>query len=231
MTFDPRNQSPFHALPPVAVALAVAIAGVEAAFQLAQAGLLGGGREARLVAIRDWAVLDVVWEWMRATGAVPAREALRVLAYPFLHLGFGHAAMACVFVLALGNVIGDVLRGWRLLALFLVPSTAGAVAYVVLFDAAAPLVGGYPGAYGMVGAFAWLVRQGMTRLPVDPSRGLVLLGFLLAIQPVFGVITGQGLSWVPGWAAEAVGAGTGWLLAGMLLPGGGRRVLDRARRR
>ncbi|MBM2575376.1 rhomboid family intramembrane serine protease [Jannaschia sp. Os4] len=230
MAVDPRNQSPFNAIPPVVLGLAALIAGVEMTFQLAQAGLLSGGREARIAAIRDWSVLDVVWDWMRANGAWLSPEALRWVAYPFVHGGFGHAAMVVVFVLALGNVIGDVVRGWRLLVLFFVPALAGGLAYVVLLDPPAPLFGGYAGAYGLIGAFTWLVRRGMTRLAIDPDRAFLLLGFLLAIQPVFGLVSGS-FAWVGDWVAEAVGAAVGYALCGTLVPGGGRAVVTRMRRR
>lgn len=228
MVFDPRNQSPFNALPPVVVGLAAVMAGVELAFQLARAGLLAPGFD-RVDAITGWAVLDASWEWMTARGFV-LREAARFATYPFLHVGFGHAAMAVVFVLALGNVIGDVVRGWRLLLLFFVPSLAGALAFVLLFDAPGPLYGGYVGAYGLIGAFTWLVRMGLTRLPIPPERAFLLLGFLLAIQPLFGLFSG-GFSWVPSWVAEAVGAGVGYALVRVLVPGGGGALLGRMRRR
>lgn len=226
----PSDQSPFNPLPPLVVALAVIIIGIELAFQAGTAGWIGG-REAvgwRLTAIRDWAVLDVVFHWMLETGQFPPREMARWLTYPLIHGGFGHAVFAAVFVLAFGNVTAPSLPGWRQLVLFFVPALAGALVYVILFGSQAPLIGGYPGGFGMIGAFVYLTRLGLT--PADPSRAFLLIGFLLAIQPVMGVLTGAGLSWVPSWVAEATGAAVGYGLAMILFPGGMARLMARIRR-
>ena len=228
---DPRNQSPFNALPPVVVGLAVAIAAVELMFQ---AGALGfaGGREAvgwRIGAIRDWGLAPPVWDWMVANRTFPPDLLARFVTYPLIHAGLGHAAFVCVFVLAMGNVTAPVFPRWRQPALFFGSAAAGGLAYVVIFDAAGPLFGGYPGAYGLIGAFTLLVRRGVTR--VAPDRAFLLIGFLLAIQPVFGLAAGGGLSWVPDWTADLSGAIAGYGIALLLYPGEIRSVRDRLRRR
>ena len=228
---DPRNQSPFNALPPVVVGLAVAIAAVELMFQAAEIGLVGG-REAvgwRLSAIRDWGVAAPVWDWMLANRAFPPDLLARFVTYPFVHGGFVHAAFVCVFVLALGNVTSPALPGWRQPVLFLGAAVAGALAFVILFDAAAPLYGGYPGAYGLIGAFTLLVRRGLTRVP--PERAFLLIGLLLAIQPVFGIAAGAGLGWLPDWTADLAGAAAGYVMATLMLPGALGRARARMRRR
>ncbi|WP_298436508.1 rhomboid family intramembrane serine protease [uncultured Jannaschia sp.] len=228
---DPRNQNPFHALPPVVTAIAVVIAGIEILFQLGTLGLVGG-REAvgwRLDAIRDWGVADAVWQWMWENGTILPAELLRWLAYPLIHGGFTHAAFVVVFVLALGNVISPFYRGWRVAALFFGSAIAGGLAYVVLFDANAPLFGGYPGAYGLIGAFTYLTQRGLT--PADPSKAFLLIGFLLAIQPIFGLASGAGFAWLPDWIADMAGAAAGYGLAILLFPGGMSTLRDRMRHR
>lgn len=228
---DPRNQSPFNVLPPVVTAIAVVIMGIELMFFLGNAGLIGG-REAvgwRLAAIRDWAVVDPVWQWMWANMAFPPRQAARWLAYPLIHQGFTHAALVTVFVLALGNAVAPVYRGWRLGLLFFGSALAGGLAYVIVWNADLPLFGGYPGAYGMIGAFTYLTQRGLTR--ADPSRAFLLIGLLLAIQPVFGVLTGGGLSWLPPWTADLGGAAAGYGLAALMFPGTLDRIRDRLRQR
>lgn len=230
-TGDPRNQSPFNALPPVVVGLTLLIAGIELLFQAGAAGVLGGQDAVgwRLDAIRDWAVLDAVAGWMLETGQVPPREAARILTYPLIHTGFGHAAFVCVFVLALGNVIAPFYAGWRIPAIFWGSAVAGGLAYVIVFDSPVPLTGGYPAAYGLIGAFTYLTRRGLTRM--DPDRAFLLIGFLLAIQPIFGLASGQGFAWVPHWGADMVGAAAGYGLASLLFPGGMGRLLGRLRQR
>ncbi|WP_328794925.1 rhomboid family intramembrane serine protease [Jannaschia marina] len=228
---DPRQQSPFHVLPPVVVALAVVIAGIELLFQAGAAGLIGG-REAvgwRLGALERWSVAEPVWEWMLANGRVPPEQLARILAYPFLHGSFTHAAFVVVFVLALGNAIAPVYPGPRLLLIFFGSAVGGALAFLVVFDAPRPLFGGFPPAYGLIGAFTYLTQRGLTR--ADPEKAFLLIGFLLAIQPVFGLLTLQGFGWLPDWGADLGGAATGYGLAVLLFPGTLARLRDRLRQR
>jgi membrane associated rhomboid family serine protease len=228
---DPRSQSPFNALPPEVVALAVVIAGIELIFQAGAAGLVGGQQAVgwRLTAIGDWAVYDPLFAWMLQTGGGGLRDWARLLTYPLLHGGFGHAAFVTVFVLALGNAVAPFYRGWRLLAIFWGGALAGAAAFLLLFASERPLFGGYPAAYALIGAFTYLTVRGLTRAPRD--RAFLLIGLLLAIQPFFGLVSGQGLSWVPDWSADAAGAAAGYGLAALLFPGGWGRMRARARRR
>lgn len=228
---DPRNQSPFNALPPVIVALAVVIIGIEFLFQAGTAGFIGG-REAvgwRLTALRDWAVVDSVWAWMWENQTFPLRQAARILTYPFLHGSMVHAAFVAVFVLALGNVVSPVYPNVRVLLIFFGSAIGGALAYLIVFDAPSPLFGGYPAAYGLIGAFTYLTQRGLTR--GDPSKAFLLIGFLLAIQPVFGVVSSGGLGWLPDWTADLGGAATGYALAVVLFPGAVARFRDRMRQR
>ncbi|MGB3406211.1 MAG: rhomboid family intramembrane serine protease [Jannaschia sp.] len=228
---DPRQQSPFNVLPPVIVAMAVLIGGIEVMFQLGEAGIIGG-REAvgwRLTAIRDWAVIDPVYRWMLANGQFPPAEVARLLTYPLLHGNFTHAGFVLVFILALGNVTAPFYPTWRLPVIFFGASIVAALVYLVVFSTDRPLFGGYPGAYALIGVFTYLTTLGLTR--ADPSRAFLLIGFLLAIQPVFGLVSGAGLSWVPDWVADLSGFAAGYALAVLLFPGGLARLRDRMRQR
>ncbi|MGC1260475.1 rhomboid family intramembrane serine protease [Jannaschia helgolandensis] len=228
---DPRNQSPFHSLPPVVVALAVVIIGIELMFQAGTAGLIGG-REAvgwRLGALRDWAVAESVWAWMIDRGEWPLRQVARIIAYPFLHGSFTHAAFVAVFTLALGNAVAPVYPNLRILVLFFGAAIGGAFVYLIVFDTQAPLLGGYPAVYGLIGAFTYLTQRGLTR--GDPKNAFLLIGFLLAIQPVFGLITMRNLAWLPDWSADLGGAASGYGLAALMFPGALARLRDRMRQR
>ncbi len=228
---DPRNQSPFNALPPVVVALALVIAVLELAFEAGASGYLGGAEAVgwRLTALSDWSVREVVWDRMWQTGVYPWQDIARTVTYPFLHGGFTHAAMVVVFVLALGNAISFAYPNWRILLLFAGSGIGGALAYLLLFDTQAPLYGGYPAVYGFIGAFTFLTTRGLTRAP--PERAFLLVGFLLAIQPVFGLVATMGFGWVPDWTADLAGAGTGYGLALLLFPGEIARIRARLRQR
>lgn len=228
---DPRNQSPFNALPPVVVALALTIAAIELGFQAGAAGLVGGQAAVgwRLGALQDWAVAGAIWDWMLTNGRFPAREVARFVAYPMLHGGFAHAAFVAVFVLAFGNAVSPVYPTWRFLTLFFGSAVAGALAFVLLLDTTQPLYGGYPAAYGLVGAFTFLTRRGLTRARRD--QAFLLIGLLLAIQPVFGLVSGAGFAWVPDWTADVAGAVAGYGLAAAMFPGAIGRLRDRIRHR
>ena len=228
---QPGPPNPFNDLPPLVVALALVIAGVELIFQAGASGYVGGQGAVgwRLTALETWSVREDVWDWMVRTRQVPLDEAARLFAYPFVHAGFTHAAMVCVFVLALGNVVAPFYPGWRLLVIFFGAAFGGAVVYLALFDARSPLYGGYPPAYGLIGAFTYLTQRGLTR--ADPSRAFLLIGLLLAIQPVFGLLLARNLGWVPDWSADLGGAATGYLIAMLLFPGAVRRLRDRLRQR
>ncbi|MEM9796741.1 MAG: rhomboid family intramembrane serine protease [Pseudomonadota bacterium] len=228
---DPRNQSPFNAPPPVVVALAALIIGLEVMFQAAEAGFVGGRQAVgwRLNAIRDWAVDGSVVAWMIETGQAPLRQLARFVTYPLIHGSFVHAAFVVVFVLALGNVCAPVFPSWRLPILFWASAVAGALVYVMLFPSSGPLFGGYPGAYGLIGVFTLLTRKGLTR--VDPDRAFLLIGFLLAIQPIFGLAGGLGFAWFPDWIADIAGFAAGYGLAQLMFPGGLQGLIGRMRQR
>ena len=228
---QPRPPNPFNDLPPLVVALALVIAGVELIFQAGASGFVGGQAAVgwRLTALETWSVRADVWDWMLRTRQAPLDEVARVFAYPFVHSGFTHAAMVCVFVLALGNVVAPVYPSWRLLVIFFGAALGGALVYLLLFDARSPLYGGYPPAYGLIGAFTYLTKRGLTR--ADPAKAFLLIGLLLAIQPVFGLLLARNFAWVPDWSADLGGAACGYLAAMLLFPGALHRIRDRLRQR
>lgn len=227
---DPRNQSPFNALPAAVVAIVVVIAGVEVMFQLAEAGLLAGaglGDGWRQLVMRDWSLNGLALNWMLERQVFPPELLVQFATYPLIHQGFTHTLMVCVFTLALGNVTAPYLPGWRIFVLFFAPTLVGGLVFAALFDTY--LIGGFVGAYGLIGAFAYLSRLGLTRVP--PESAFLLLGFLMAITPIFGLATGNWTGWIPDWVAEGVGAAVGYGLAILLFPGGLQRLRDRMRQR
>ena len=56
-------------------------------------------------------------------------------------------------------------------------------------------------------------------------RAFTLIGFLLAIQLVFGLMYGAG----SGWVADVSGFVVGFALSFVLVPGGFRKILERLR--
>lgn len=226
---DNHNVSPFHALPPVVIALAVVIFGLEVMFQAATAGLLGGqgGIGWRLAAIEDYAVFNQIWDWMIETGQFPTEHLLRFITYPLIHGGFIHAAFVVVFILALGKMVAEVYSVVAFLAVFWVSAVMGALGFVVFLDSTQPLVGGYPGVYGLIGAFTFLMWMRAEAQGSSQMRAFGLIGALLAIQLLFGLLNGEFGTVV----ADFSGFVTGLALSFVVSPGGWRRMLARMRQR
>jgi membrane associated rhomboid family serine protease len=103
----------------------------------------------------------------------------------------------------------------------------GALAYVLLLDSPYPLIGGYPGVYGLIGAFTFLLWIDAARRGDNRMRAFGLIGALLAIQLLFGVINGD----FGNVTADLSGFVAGFLLSFLVSPGGWRRALDRLRQR
>jgi rhomboid protease GluP len=226
---DQHNVSPFNALPPIVVALAVVIGGIELMFQAATAGLLGGqgGIGWRLAAMEDYAVLDAVWHWMVSTGQFPVEHLVRFVTYPLIHGGFVHAAFVVVFILALGKMVAEVYSVIAFLAVFWISAIAGALGYVVLMGSDYPLVGGYPGVYGLIGAFTFLMWMRAEAEGTGQMRAFGLIGALLGIQLLFGLLNGEFGQVV----ADFTGFATGLALSFVVSPGGWARMLARMRQR
>jgi len=226
---DQHNLSPFNALPPVVVALAAVIFGLELMFQAATAGFLGGqgGVGWRLDAIRDYGIFDELARYMWETGDYPAAELLRVATYPLIHTGFVHAAFVVVFILAIGKMVAEVFSPMAFVALFLGSAIAGALGFVGLMNSPYPLVGGYPGVYGLIGAFTFILWTEASLRGGNRYRAFGLIGMLLAIQLLFGVLEGQFGNVV----ADLSGFAAGFAMSFVVSPGGWRRLVSRLRAR
>jgi membrane associated rhomboid family serine protease len=150
-----------------------------------------------------------------------------LVSYPLIHLSFTHAAFVVVFLLALGKMVGEVFRLWAVLAVFFSATLAGAAAYTALPFITAPLIGGYPSVYGLIGAFTFLLWTNLANTGDNQYRAFSLIGILMAIQLLFGLIFGSGWEWV----AELSGFAAGFLLSFLVSPGGWVRVRAKIRER
>ena len=223
------DQSPFNALPPVVVGLAMVIAAVEIVFQLGATGFVGDASAIgwRLNGLRDYAFFASVWERMVELGQFPVEHMLRFVTYPFIHGGFLHATFAVVIVLAIGKAVGEVFSPLAFLAVFFVSAILGALIFAAVTWTDAPLYGAYPGAYGLIGAFTFLLWVQLAAVGADQMRAFTLIGFLMAFQLVFGLLFGSDLTWVADIAGFAVGFGLSFIVS----PGGWARVLAKLRNR
>lgn len=224
-----NSASPFHALPPVVVALSVIIGGLELMFQAATLGLFGGqgGVGWRLAAIQDYAVFEDVAAFMWANRVFPPEQVIRLFTYPLIHGGFIHAAFVIVFILAIGNMVSRVFSPLAFLSVFVVASIAGAFGFLLILDSPFPLIGGYPGVYGLIGAFTFILWTDLGRQGANQYRAFGLIGALLAIQILFGLINGEFSNVV----AELSGFVAGFLMSFVVSPGGWQGVMDKLRTR
>lgn len=228
------NESPINPLPWVVWALALPMIAAEAVFALGRVGLIGGaqGVTLRMNAVEKTAYPPEMFERMWAVGAVDLDQAYRLLSYSFVHYSFVHAAFVVVFTLALGNLVASNFRPWAVLVLFFGSAIGGALAYTVFAGfhdgRIAPLVGGYPAVYGLVGAFTFLLWTRLAAAHVNRMRAFTLIGMLLLFQLVFGLIYGNaGFAWI----AEIAGFVAGFGLSFLVINGGVARALQHLRQR
>lgn len=228
--FNPNaNQSPFNALPPVAVGLAMVIGAVEIVLQLGSAGLAGGveAQSWRWFGWSNYAFFGPIWEEMLWRGQFPPADLIRFVTYPFIHHDFIHAAFAIVIVLAMGKTVGETFNPLAFLAIFFASAIAGALGYALLTDSNVPLIGAMPGGYGLIGAYTFLIWVSLVAMGEDQRRAFTLIGFLMAFQLVFGLIFGSDNTWI----ADIVGFAAGFGLSFLVSPGGWSRVLAKLRQR
>jgi membrane associated rhomboid family serine protease len=224
----PVNQSPVNPLPPVIVALFVMIAGIELTFLMGDKGYIGGPSAVgwRLEAIRTYGFSGQIFDWMLANGVWPVEHLKRFVTYAFVQANFSHALFVCVMLLALGKWVGEVMGGIATLILFMTSSIAGALFYGLVLDDPVPLIGGFPGVYGLIGGFTFLLWHRLGEEGAPQARAFALIGGLLLIRLVFGLLFGTNAT----WAADFVGFGAGFVASIVLAPGGVQALLAKIRR-
>jgi membrane associated rhomboid family serine protease len=228
MTTDPAA-SPLNPLPGGVWILVLAIAGAELAFAAGAAGLIGGPEAIgwRLQAVQRLGFSGSLFEWMLENRRYPPEHLLRLVTYAFVHASWLHALFVVVFVVALGKFVGDGMRSLAVLTVFLGASIAGALAWGLAFASPYWLLGGYPGVFGLVGAFTYLLWTDLGRQGANRIRAFALVGVLLAIRLAIGLYEGAGGDWL----ADLAGFGAGFGLSFLVAPGGWRRLVQGLRQR
>lgn len=222
--------SPVNPVPPVVAALFLVLIGVELVFSLGARGLIGGPGAVgwRNAAIETYGVNAEIAAWMMQNGVYPVEHLMRMVTYGFVHGSFTHALFAGVLLLALGKFVGDVFRQWAVLVLFLGSLITGAVVFSLLAGSSYPwLVGAFPGVYGLIGGFTYLIWLRLGQVGARQARAFTLIAVLMALQLIFGLLFGAN----PTWAADVSGFVCGFLLSFVLSPGGWARLRDRLRQR
>ncbi|MEX0276340.1 MAG: rhomboid family intramembrane serine protease [Ruegeria sp.] len=219
---------PVNPLPAVVVALVLFIMGVEIAFTFGARGLIGGPNAVgwRLDVIQNYSFSPDIFHWMIQNGRWPIEHLIRFVTYPFVSGSFTQAIFVCVFVLAMGKMVGEVFGGVAMLIIFVLSGVGGALVYALVLNPQYPLIGGFPPVYGLIGAFTWLLWRKLSLVGENQTRAFQLIAVLMGIQLVFGLLFGGTSDWV----ADLGGFATGFGLSFFLAPGGWARIVGRIRR-
>ena len=105
------------------------------------------------------------------------------------------------------------------------PGVSGALGFALITGSPVPLVGSYPGVYGLIGAFTFLLWVRLGAVGAPQARAFSLIGILVTIQLVFSLVFGG----TPDWVADVAGFVAGFLLSFLLVPGGWRRIREMIR--
>ena len=218
--------SPVNPVPPVVLALVLVIAGIEAALSLGGQGFVGGpgavGWRVSLIerfavspAVLDYALLGQTGLWTR------------FVTYAFVHGSVMHAVFAGAMLLALGKFVGEGMGQARTLAVFLAATVVGGLLFAVIAGDRQPLYGAYPGIYGLIGAFTYLLWLKLAQAGENRLQAFRMIGVLMAFQLAFSAIFGSN----PQWIGDLAGFLAGGVAAVLLAPGGFGALLARLRTR
>lgn len=223
------NETPVNPLPPAVWLLVLPIVAMEVVLSAGAMGLAGGqaGIGWRAEALQRFALSPLMLDQMWAAGQIDGGYLMRFVTYPLVHGSLTHAVFATVFILALGKFVGEVFRGWAVFVVFFGAVLAGGLAYSLVPGLRFSLFGAYPGAYGLIGAFTFILWARLGAGHANRARAFTLIGFLLGIQLLFGALFGG----APDWIADLAGFAAGFFLSFLVAPGGPAQFLRMIRQR
>lgn len=224
----PDDTPPVNSLPPVVILLFLAIAIPEAAFTLGAQGFIGGPQAVgwRLAAVQDYGFSGDIFDWMLANGRWLPEHLLRLVTYPFVHLGFTHAMFATVILLAMGKMVGEVMGQLSVGIIFFGSGIFGALVYALLLDDPVWLTGAYPSVYGLIGGYSFVMWHALDGQGASQYRAFTLIALLMGLQLFWGIFFETGTQWV----ADLAGFFFGFGASVVLVPGGMARVVASLRR-
>lgn len=233
--------APLNPLPVAVWLLALPMIALEVIFSLADAHVIGGPEAIgwRTGAIEAYGLWPELWRQQTAIGAYDFDLLRRFVTYPFLYIAPTQTLFAVVILLAMGKFVGEVFRGWAVLAVFFAAAILGGLLYVTVAGRQ-PLYGAYPAVYGLIGAFSFLLWVRLAGTGTKQFRAFALIGGLLTFQLIFGLAFTIGARWFPSlagygygltWVAEIAGFASGFLASFLVSPGGFGKVVERLRQR
>lgn len=222
-----RKPGPLSPVPPFVIVLFLVIMGIEAMFTLGARGLIGGPGAIgwRSGAIEHYAFNGDILRWMVQNNVWPVEHLRRFFGYAVVHASFTHALFAGVLLLAMGKFVGEVFRHWAVLVLFLLSTVAGALAFGLVARDSPWLIGAFPGVYGLIGGFTYIIWLRLGQLGSNQARAFILIAVLMGLQLIFGLFFGG----TPTWIADVTGFAAGFLASFVLSPGGFAKLRARIR--
>lgn len=220
---------PLNPIPGVVWLILLPIVAMELVVSAGTLGLAGGatGVGWRQEALQRFALSPEMLDQMIGTGRWTWDYLMRFISYGFIHRSFIHALLAAVFILAMGKFVAEIFSPWSVLAVFFIPLALGGVAYSLIPGVKMALFGAFPGAYGLIGAFTFIIWARLGATHVNRARAFTLVGFLLGVQILLALLFGG----APEWAADLVGFATGFGLSFLVGPGGPAHLLRAIRQR
>ena len=223
------EESPFNAIPAAPLMLFLALFGVELAVSAAAQGFVGGqqGIGWRIALFDRFAFAPSVLDIMVERGIVTVDLTKRLITYPVVHASFTHTLWASVLLLALGKFVGEAYGSPVFLAVFGIATVFGALIYGALAPGNMPLVGAYPGIYGLIGAYTYVLWLQLGQVGENQYRAFTLIGILMGLTLIYSIFFGAN----PWWIAELSGFVIGLAVAPLVAPGGWSAFIARLRRR
>lgn len=224
-----KPESPFNALPPLVVALTLLIVGIEAVFQLANYGIVGGLRGIgwRIAAIEQYGFSPAVLDQVLLRGDYSFDMLKRFVTYTFISTQLFPVIFSAALVLALGKFTAEYYGSAKVLFLYLATSIVGAVVFGLAVEGRYPLIGSFTPVYGLIGAYTYALWLRLGQAGENQVMAFRLIGFLLMIQLAFGLIFGGNNQWI----SELSGFVAGFFLSVILAPGGWSSLVTRLRQR
>ncbi|MDT2018827.1 MAG: rhomboid family intramembrane serine protease, partial [Planktomarina sp.] len=116
-----------------------------------------GSSESRIALIRQVAFLPEIFQRSLLAGIWVPELFLRLITYPFVHGSLLQAVFAGVLTLALGKFLAEVLGSFAVILIFFGSSMFAALGYSFFTNDSFPLFGSFPAAYGLIGAFTFVL--------------------------------------------------------------------------
>lgn len=216
----PNTQSPaVNPLPPAVIVLFLIVVLGEMYIAGAEANLWGSF-DSRIYLIRQLSFMPEGFGRAISDGLWIPELFWRMMTYPFIHGSLMQGVFASVFILAMGKFVGEVLGNIAVIAIFFASTIFAALGFALFTDSNFPLFGAFPAAYGLIGAFTFVLFSRSEGLLSQQFRAFKLLGILILINISFSLFQDG----PPLWVAELCGAITGFISAAIIHPGGVRFI-------